>query len=108
MSQLFLGLETDACCSEKNDGGELIAWLEALDDYTLHCPVRKSFPRNPYTMNNIMDVLESDLVDMQGLSKYNDGIKYVLSVIDVFSKYILVMSLKSKTGTSHVSISIRS
>ena len=37
---------------------------------------------------------------MQGLSKYNDGIKYLLSVIDVFSKYLHVVHLKSKTGPS--------
>jgi hypothetical protein len=69
--------------------GELREWLEAQDTYTLHRPVRKIFPRNPYTVNNIMDVWECDLVDVQGLSKHNDGIKYLLSVIDVFSKYLL-------------------
>ena len=68
---------------------ELIEWLEAQDVYTLHRPVRKRFPRNPYTLNNIMDIWECDLVDVQGLSKHNDGIKYLLSVIDVFSKYLL-------------------
>ena len=64
--------------------GELSEWLEAQDDYTSHRPVRKKFPRNPYTMNNIMFVWECDLGDVQGLSKHNDGIKYLLSVIDVF------------------------
>ena len=46
---------------------------------------------------NIMDVWECDLVDVQGLSKYNDGIECLLSVIDVFSKYLHVVPLKSKT-----------
>ena len=45
-----------------------------------------------------MDVKECDLVDLQGLSKYYDGIKYLLSDIDVFSKYLHVVPLKSKTG----------
>jgi hypothetical protein len=79
---------------------ELIEWLEAQDVYTLHRPVRKRFPRNPYTVNYIMDVWLCDLVDVQGLSKYNDGIKYLLNVIEVFSKYMHVVPLKSKTGTS--------
>ena len=47
-----------------------------------------------------MDVCEYDLVDVQGLSKYNDGINYLLSVIDVFSKYLHVVPLISKTGPS--------
>jgi hypothetical protein len=78
---------------------ELRAWLEAQDAFTLHRPVPKRFPRNPYTVN-IMDVWECDLVDVQGLSKYKDGIKYLLSVTDIFSKYLHVVPLKSKTGPS--------
>ena len=40
------------------------------------------------------------MVDVQGLSKYKDGIKNLLSVTDVLSKYLHVVSLKSKTGPS--------
>jgi hypothetical protein len=45
-------------------------WLQKQDTYTLHRPVRKRFPRNPYTVNNIMDVWKCDLVDIQTLAKY--------------------------------------
>jgi hypothetical protein len=31
-------------------------WLEQQDAYTLHRSVRKRFPRNPYSVNNILDV----------------------------------------------------
>ena len=47
-----------------------------------------------------MNVWECDLVDVQGLSKHNDGIDYLLCVIDVFSKYLNVVPVKSKPGTS--------
>jgi hypothetical protein len=40
----------------------------------------------------------SDLVDMQSFSKFNNGVKYLLMVIDVFSKYGWIVPLKSKTG----------
>ena len=33
-------------------------WLSVQDTYTLHKPVRKRFPRNPYTVTNIDDVWE--------------------------------------------------
>ena len=53
-----------------------------------------------YTVDNIMDNWECDLVGVQVLTKYNDGIKYLLSVIDVFSTYLQVVSVISKRGPS--------
>jgi transposase InsO family protein len=44
-------------------------------------------------------VWECDLLDVQWLSKYNDAYKYVLTVIDTFSKFLHMVPLKSKTGT---------
>ena len=43
-----------------------------------------------------------DLADMQSLSKYNEGIKYLLCAIDLFSKYAWVVPIKDKKGTSIV------
>ena len=46
---------------------------------TLHRPVRKSFPTNPYNLTNVIDVWECDPVDVQILSKYNDKYIYLLT-----------------------------
>ena len=43
-----------------------------------------------------------DLAGMQSLSKYNKGIKYLLCVIDLFSKYAWVVPIKDKKETSMV------
>ena len=43
-----------------------------------------------------------DLTDMQLLSKYNKGIRFLLCVIDIFSKYALVVPLKDKKSISIV------
>ena len=43
-----------------------------------------------------------DLADVQLISKYNKGIKYLLCVIDLFSKYAWVVPLKNKKGVSIV------
>jgi len=75
-------------------------WLEKQDVYTLHRPIRKRFARNPYTVNNVMDVWECDLVDVRALGRFNDNYKYILSVIDVFSKFLHLVPLRSKTGTA--------
>ena len=39
-----------------------------------------------------------DLADMQSLSKYNKGIKYLFWLIDLFSKYAWVIPIKDKKG----------
>ena len=39
---------------------------------------------------------------MKSLSKFNKGIKYLLCVIELFSKYAFVVPLKDKRGTSIV------
>jgi hypothetical protein len=39
--------------------------LERQDAYTLHKPASKHFPRYPYTVTNGMEVLESNLLEVQ-------------------------------------------
>ena len=68
----------------------------------LHKPVIKKFnKRKVYSQfkDNIWGV---DLADMQSLSRKNKGIKYLLCVIDLFSKYAFVVPLKDKKGISIV------
>ena len=43
-----------------------------------------------------------DLADMQSLSKFNKGIKYLSCAIDLFSKYAWLIHLKDEKGTSIV------
>ena len=63
--------------------------------------IRKFKRRKVYSSfrDNIWSV---DLADMQSLSKYNKGIKYLLCAIDIFSKYAWVVPLKGKRGISIV------
>ena len=42
----------------------------------------------------------ADLADMQLLSKFNKGFRFLLCVIDIFSKYAWVVPLKDKKGIS--------
>ena len=43
-----------------------------------------------------------DLADIQSLSKYNKGIKYLLCAINLFCKYTWVVPLKDKRGIAIV------
>ena len=67
------------------------------DAYTLHRPIRKRFPRNAHTVNNINDVWEIDILDLSSLKKFNNY-RYLLQVIDVFPKYLHSVPLRTKTG----------
>ena len=67
---------------------------------TLKSPRTKQIFAKSLIREYYYGVWECDLVDEQGLGKYNDGINYLLCVIDVFSKYLHVVPLKSKTGPS--------
>ena len=48
------------------------ACLQKRVAYTFHRPVRKRFARTTYTVNNVIDVGECDLLDVQAYAKYND------------------------------------
>ena len=51
---------------------------------TLHKPVRRTFPTWKVQVMGVDQQWVADLVDMQKLSKYNQGSKYLLTVIDAF------------------------
>jgi len=85
---------------ESKQIGDIRTWLGKQDPYTLHRPVRKRFARNHYSVNNVMDVWECDLVEVRALGKFNDRCVYILSPIDVFSKFLHLVHLRSKTGNA--------
>ena len=66
----------------------------------LHKPVRRKFKRRRVLVNSINKIWAADLADMQAFSKFIRGIKYLLAVIDVFSKYGYLIPLKDKMGKS--------
>ena len=44
----------------------------------------------------------ADLADMQLISQFNKGFRFLLCIIDIFSKYAWVVLLKDKKGISIV------
>ena len=72
-------------------------WTDKLAD-ELHKPIRRKFIQRRVISNGIDDIWSADLVEMQPYSKENDGFRYLLNVIDIFSKYAWSKPLKNKTG----------
>ena len=68
----------------------------------LHEPVIRKFKKRKVYPTFKDNIWGADLADMQLLSKYNKGIKFLLCVIDIFSKYVWVVPLKDKKSISIV------
>ena len=64
----------------------------------LHKPKKKNYLRRKIIVNHIDEIFAADLVEMQKFSKINKGYRYLLSCIDMFSKYAFVIPLKDKKG----------
>ena len=64
----------------------------------LHKSKRKNYPRRRIIVNHIDEIFAADLVEMQKFSKLNKGYRYLITCIDIFSKFAWVIPLKNKKG----------
>ena len=72
-------------------------WTDELAE-ELHKPVTRKFKKRKVYVGGVDRIWAADLVDMKSFAKFNKGVKYLLTVIDVFSKYGWIEPLKNKTG----------
>ena len=91
--KLGLGLGDD----DNDDDDDADEWTDELTD-ELHKPVRKNFRKRIVFAKDVDSIWAADLVDMQYYARTNQGNKYILMVIDVFSKYGWAIPLKNKKG----------
>jgi len=75
---------------------DVLEYLQRQEGYTQHKPVRRKFKRRRIISVDVNDQYQVDLADMQKFSDANDGVKYLLTAIDCFSRYGLVEPVKSK------------
>ena len=68
----------------------------------LHKPIIRKFKKRKVYSSFGGNIWGVDLADMQLLGKFNKGFKFLLCVIDIFSKYAWVIPLKNKIGISIV------
>ena len=59
-------------------------WLQEQEVYLLTRGARRKYTRSRVIVSGIDSPWDMDLMDMVDLSKQNDGVKYVLVVIDIF------------------------
>ena len=75
-------------------------WLQDQDAYSLLQPVKYKFKRQRVITRGIDDMWDIDLADMSNLTDHNENQRFLLIVIDVFSKYLWVQPLPNKSHTS--------
>ena len=68
----------------------------------LHKPIIREFKKRKAYSAFKDNIWGADLADIQLISKFNKGIRFLLCVIDIFSKYVWVVPLKDKKGVSIV------
>ena len=66
--------------------------------YTLHKPTRRHFYTLRVKVYGPDEQWAADLVDVQNIKRQNKGVHYLLTIINVFSKYAWVRPIKKKTG----------
>ena len=91
MQKLILGWVQQVEYNRKN----ILKFTDELAE-ELYKPVTRKFQRRRVNVNSIDEIWAADLIDMQVFSKDNNGIKYLLTVIGVFSKFVWIVPLNKK------------
>ena len=70
--------------------------LQNQESFSLHKPLCRAFCHLKVIIGGLNDQYKVDLVDMQKLKDKNDGVQFLLIVIDVFSRFMWVEPLENK------------
>ena len=82
----------------KESEQEVRDWLSGEDAYTLHKQIKTKFRRRPTIVAGVGEQLQADLMDVRSHRAENDGITFLLTMIDVFSRKAWVEPLVNKSG----------
>ena len=77
--------------------------LSKEETYQMYKSSKKTFPRRKVITSYLNDQWDIDLIDMSSFAKENDNIKYLLTIIDIFSRYAYVYPLRSKSQEEIIS-----
>ena len=84
----------------KVDANTAREWLMGEKSYTLHKQTNTKFRRRRTISRGINELWQADLADLSPLSNENNSYRYLLTCIDVFSKFARVEPLKNKSGST--------
>ena len=79
--------------------GKVISFLHTKNSYTKYRQATRHFRRLPAFAKRIYEIWYLDLAFMDKLSEFNNGVKYLLICVDVFSRFVRVQPMKPKCST---------
>jgi hypothetical protein len=79
-------------------------WLQKQESYSRHIRVRERFPRQKIIMHKVDQQWDADIMDMYKFSYQNKRYKYLAIFIDIFSRYLWVEPMKTKTPVEMVMV----
>ncbi len=74
--------------------------LASLDPYTIKREAKPVKVFNPIYARYPRQLIQCDLIDIQNLAKWNDGVKYIMCAIDSLTRFLWVETMKTKSNTS--------
>ena len=80
--------------------------LKSVDSYTLHKPVRKPQKYRRIYTKGIKYLYQIDLVDMTKFEKKNSGYRWIITIIDTFSKKAWAFKMKRKSAKSIMAVMV--
>lgn len=76
--------------------GKIKQFLNNEDAYSLYKPIRRTFPRSKVVVDTIDSMWDGDLADVNNIATQNDGFRFLLVLIDIFSRFLFIVPLKTK------------
>ena len=77
---------------------DITKWLQTQDTYTIFKPIRRKFQRPRVVVSQKDGLWMADSVYMDKWYKYNNGFKYFVLIIDVFTRWAWAVPLKTLTS----------
>lgn len=77
-------------------------WVRNQEGYSQMRKVNRQFERSPVVVSGIDDQWDVDLAQLSSYADENDGINYLLVVIDIFTRFLWVRPMKDKFAVTIV------
>ena len=84
--------------TSKKSKKEVTSWLSKQDTWQRHKPVVYKFPQRRTTGVACFTHVQADLADLTPLAKNNRGKRWMLVLVDCYSRYVMARALSRKSG----------
>lgn len=81
--------------------------LHQIPTYTRYKVPRRSAVQNPYRVYRAGELLQLDLLDISNLSRQNRGVRYLVTCLDTYSRFVCQEGIKRKTADVVISAAER-